>query len=169
MGILNDLLQRVQTVNDGLQVGGLIRDVVIQYPDDILDLQKEQLFAGKASSGEDIHPFYTEDLKPSGYFYSVDTAKMYAAWKQTLDYPVQADRNPDAPNLFINGRFHDDLGVQFDAQFVAVIGTTGYAQNIINKYGIETFGLMWDNWNEIFYNRGAYEDLLNAIKEKLFV
>lgn len=169
MGILNDLLQRVQTVNDGLQVGGLIRDVVIQYPDDILDLQKEQLFAGKASSGEDIHPYYTEDLKPSGYFYSVDTAKMYAAWKQTLDYPVKADRNPDAPNLFINGRFHDELGVQFDAQMVAVVGTTGYSQMIISKYGIETFGLTWDNWNEIFFNRGGYEDLLNAIKDKLFV
>lgn len=170
MGILNDLLQRVQSINDGLEGGGIIRDVVIQYPDDILDLQKDQLFAGKRSDGQDIRPYYTEDLKSAGgYFYSVDTAKMYAAWKQTLDYPYNVDRNPDAPNLYINGRFYDDLGVQFDAQTVAIVGTTGYSQGIIAKYGMDTFGLMWDNWNEIFINRGGYERLLEQIKLKLYV
>lgn len=169
MGILNDLLQRVQSVNDGLEKGGIIRDVVIQYPDDILDLQKQQLFAGKRSDGEDIRPYYTEDLKPSGYFYSVDTAKMYAAWKQTLDYPFEANRNPDAPNLYINGRFHDELGVQFTVDTVAVVGTTGYSQQIVAKYGLDTFGLMWDNWNEIFFNRGGYDRLMEQIKQTLYV
>ena len=169
MGILNDLRKRVQDVNDGLESGAIIRDVVIQHPDDRLELQKEQLFAGKRSDGQDIRPYYTEDLKPNGYFYSVDTAKMYAAWKQTLNYPYEAKRNPDAPNLYINGRFHDELGVRFDSQTVAVIGATGYAQQIVDKYGLDTFGLMWDNWNEIFFNRGGYDELMDKLKSQLYV
>ena len=41
MGILNDLRTRVAGVNDGLQTGELVRNVVIKHPDDILDLQKQ--------------------------------------------------------------------------------------------------------------------------------
>ena len=36
MGILNDLLARVQTVNDGLQDGFMIRDVVSRHSEDIM-------------------------------------------------------------------------------------------------------------------------------------
>ena len=134
MGILNDLLSRVQSVNDGLQTGELVRDVVVQHPDDILELQKIQLFQGLDANGEDIRPYYTEDLKPGGYFYSVESAKRYAAWKESgINYPYSVQRNPDAPNLYINGRFHDELGVQFDVQTVGIVGTTGYSKGIIEN------------------------------------
>lgn len=169
MGILNDLLTRVQSVNDGLQTGELVRNVVVKHPDDILELQKQQLFAGLASSGQEIRPYYSEDLKPSGYFYSVESAGRYAAWKKDgINYPYTANRNPDAPNLYINGRFHDELGVQFNPDTVGVVGTTGYSQKIIAKYGIATFGLMMANWMVIFIERGAYDELMNEIKTRLY-
>ena len=169
MGILNDLMARIQGVNDGLQTGELVRNVIVQHPDDILDLQKEQLFSGLASNGQDIRPYYTEDLKPSGYFHSVETAKRYAAWKESgINYPYSANRNPDAPNLYINGRFHDELGVQFNAQTVGIVGTTGYSKEIIAKYGISTFGLMMSNWMAIFTERGAYNELMNDLRQRLY-
>lgn len=169
MGILNDLLSRVQSVNDGLQTGELIRDVVVQHPDDILELQKIQLLQGLSASGEDIRPYYTEDLKPSGYFYSVESAKRYAAWKESgINYPYSVQRNPDAPNLYINGRFHDELGVQFDVQTVGIVGTTGYSKGIIAKYGVSTFGLMMANWTVVFVERGAYNELMNEIRTRLY-
>lgn len=169
MGILNDLLKRVRTVNEGLEQGGLIHDTVIDYGEDIMELQRIQLFQGLTSGGEDIRPYYSEDLKPSGYFYTVQAAENYAAWKGELDYPYSVDRNPDAPNLYINGRFHSELGVQFDTETVAVVPETGYAQNIVAKYGIETFGLMISNWMVIFQERGGYDSLMNNIKEVLYV
>lgn len=169
MGILNDLLSRVQSVNDGLQTGELVRDVVVQHPDDILELQKIQLFQGLNANGEDIRPYYTEDLKPSGYFYSVESAKRYAAWKESgINYPYSVQRNPDAPNLYINGRFHDELGVQFDVQTVGIVGTTGYSKGIIAKYGVSTFGLMMANWMVVFVERGAYNELMNEIRTRLY-
>lgn len=169
MGILDNLLQRVQGVNDGLQTGEIIRDTVVNHGNDILELQKLQLFQGLASNGQDIRPYYSEDLKPSGYFYSVESAKRYSAWKETgIAYPYSVDRNPDAPNLYINGRFHDELGVQFDVATVAVMGTTGYAQKIIEKYGIQTFGLMMANWMAIFVERGAYNELMDDLRKRLY-
>ena len=170
MGILNDLRTRVQNVNDGLMTGALGGIVIMRHPDDILELQKIQLFEGKASNGEDIRPYYSEDLKPSGYFYSVESAGRYAAWKQDgIRYPYSANRNPDAPNLYINGRFHSELGVQFNPDSVGIVGTTGYAKGIMAKYGMNTFGLMESNWMVIFAQRGAYDELMNEIKSMLYV
>lgn len=161
---------RVQYVNDGLQTGEMVRNVVVRHPDDILDLQRQQLFAGKTSGGDDIRPYYSEDLKPSGYFHTVESARRYSAWKKDgINYPYSVDRNPDAPNLYINGRFHDELGVQFATDSVAVVGTTGYAKNIVAKYGIDTFGLMWENWMVIFVQRGAYNELMQELKTRLYV
>lgn len=169
MGILNDLRARVAYVNDGLQTGELVRNAVVRHPDDILDLQKQQLFSGLASDGKDIRPYYSEDLKPNGYFYTVDSANRYAAWKESgINYPYSANRNPDAPNLYINGRFHDELGVQFDAQTVEIVGTTSYSKGIIAKYGIKTFGLMMSNWMVIFVERGAYNELMAELRTRLY-
>ena len=171
MGILNDLRARVQRVNDGLTGNAeMLRDIITQYPNDIMELQKIQLFQGLASNGEDIRPYYSEDLKPSGYFHTVESAGRYAAWKQNgISYPYSANRNPDAPNLYINGRFHSELGVEFGTDSLAVVGKTEYAKEIIRKYGLRTFGLMGSNWKIIFEDRGAYDKLMNAIKERLYV
>lgn len=170
MGILNDLRTRVQSVNDGMETGELVRNVIVQHPDDILDLQKMQLFQGLAANGQDIRPYYSEDLKPSGFFHSVESAGRYAAWKKDgINYPYKANRNPDAPNLYINGRFHDELGVQFAADTVGIVPTTPYSARIMAKYGITTFGLMMANWMVVFVQRGAYAELMQQLKQRLYV
>lgn len=169
MSILSDLLNRVKSIESGLQSGSLVRDVLVGRGNQILDLQKKQLFEGKASSGEDIRPFYSEDLKPDGYFYTVESAGRYAAWKQSLNYPYQANRNPDAPNLYIVGKFHSELGVDFGVDAVGIVPTTIFASGIMAKYGMNTFGLMMSNWLAIFVDDGAYNDLMNEIKSVLYV
>ena len=166
MGILNDLLARVERVHDGLQTGEMVRNVVVGHREDIMELQKQQLFAGLASNGQDIRPYYSEDLKPGGFFRSVESAKRYSVWKETgISYPYSAQRNPDAPNLYINGRFHEELGVQFDVDVVSVVGMTGYASRIVEKYGLSTFGLMPSNWGVIFWERGAYNELMEELRD----
>lgn len=170
MGILNDLRTRVQSVNDGLTTGELVRNVIVQHPDDIIEQQRIQLFEGKNANGEDIRPYYSEDLKPNGFFHSVDSAGRYADWKQSgINYPYTAKRNPDAPNLYINGRFHDELGVQFLTDSVGIVPTTPYASGIVAKYGINTFGLMMQKWAAIFWDYGAYSELMNQLKSRIYV
>lgn len=168
MGILNNLLSKVQGVDEGLRTGEIVRNALVKHPDDILELQRIQLFEGKASSGKDIRPYYSEDLKPSGYFYSVESAGRYADWKQSLNYPYEVNRNPDAPNLYIVGKFHDELGVEFTTDTVGVVPTTAFASKIVSKYGMETFGLTVSNWNIVFEERGAYNDMMDELRQRLY-
>lgn len=165
--IIENLTDKVKNVLVGLQTGSLIRNVVVKHNDDILELQRYQLLQGKASNGEDMRPYYTEDLKPAGYFKSAESAKRYAAWKETLNYPRVAKRNTDAPNLYINGKFHSELSVQFGAEAASVVGGTSYAQKIVSKYGQNKFGLTKQNWNKIMRERGGYDELMDEIKKSL--
>lgn len=168
MDILNNLLQRVQSVEAGLKTGQLIGEVLPAYGEDIMQLQREQLFSGKASSGEDIRPYYSEDLQPGGYFQSSESAKRYSVWKEGLPYPYKASRNPDAPNLYINGRFHSELRVEFRPETVGVVPSTSYAEQIVAKYGLDTFGLTSANWEVLLRERGAFEKILENVKNKMY-
>ena len=168
MKSLSDLLSRIEGVYDGLRTGESVRSVVVNHEADIIELQQIQLLEGKASNGEDLRPYYSEDLKPQGWFHSPETAANYAAWKEGLSYPFSVERNPDAPNLYINGKFHSELAVRFDHDTCSIEGETGYAQGIVAKYGFRNFGLMLMNWVVIFRERGAYEELLNEIKSTLY-
>ena len=167
MSILSDLLARVQGVAEGLSSGSLIRDVLLPRQEDILQAQRIQLLAGKDSGGEDIRPYYSEDLKPSGYFYTAEAAGRYSAWKETLSYPYSVQRNPDAPNLYIDGTFHSELDVDFGTDEMGIIGTTDKANRIIAKYGKDTFGLNAESWESI-WESGSYEQLLDNIKQLLY-
>ena len=167
MSVLNGLRDRVEVVRSGLQ-SDLVRNVLMKHESDIMELQKRQLLEGKASNGEDIRPYYSEDLQSrGGYFKSAETAGRYSAWKQDLSYPYSVNRNPDAPNLYINGKFHSELGVQFNSDSVAVKGDTAYANSIISKYGMATFGLMKAYWDNIFREKGALGELITEIRNIL--
>lgn len=168
MGILDQLLNKVTDVNEGLTSGALIRNVVVEHENDIMERQLAQLFEGKTATGDDIRPYYSEDLQPGGYFKNKESALRYAEWKRSLSYPVQAARNVDAPNLFINGKFHSELGVKFDAETMEIDGRTGYAQMIVAKYGLAQFGLSPERWADIFENCGGLEELTQEIKNILW-
>ena len=170
MGILDDLLARVRAVESGLEGGSLVRDAVVNHGEDILELQQQQLFEGKASSGEDLRPYYSEDIKPRGWFHSVESAGRYAAWKESaISYPYSAQRNPDAPNLYVDGKFHSEMGVEFSTDSVGIVPETNYARVIMEKYGLRSFGLMWQKWNELFEKRGAFNELMQGLKRILYV
>lgn len=162
---LQDLYNRAVALQTQLQDGSLVRNVMMQHEADIYQQQQIQLLEGKSSSGEDLRPYYSEDLRSrGGWFHTAESAGRYAAWKQDLSYPYSVNRNPDAPNLYINGRFHSEIGVEFRADSVAVIPLTGYAEIIMAKYGLQNFGLSSEKWAEIFRERGAYDELMQEVK-----
>lgn len=165
---IEGLLTNAKAVRDGLQGGSLVRSVLEGHGDDIIEQQRIQLLEGKASDGTDMHPFYSEDLKPKGWFHSRQSAANYAAWKQTLSYPYSVRRNADAPNLYITGVFHDDLSVEFGNEAVGVKADTAYAANIMAKYGKDAFGLSMEKWGVIFGEKGAKDELLEKMKQMLW-
>ena len=103
---IDSLLQQAKAVQRGMQGGSLIREVLMRHGEDIVEQQRIQLLEGKNSLGKGIHPTYSEDIKPRGYFHTRESAQRYAEWKQTISYPYSVQRNPDNPNLYITGLFH---------------------------------------------------------------
>ena len=164
---ISSLLANAKALRSGLQ-GSLVREVLQMHGTEIVEQQRIQLLEGKNSHGEDIHPLYTEDIKPRGWFKTRESAQRYADWKQTISYPYSVRRNPNAPNLYITGVFHDDLGVDFGSDAVAIIPDTAYAANIMAKYGRGMFGLSMDKWAVIFGEKGARNELIEKIRNLLW-
>ena len=165
---LDGLLNNARLLQRDLTQGSIIREVLEPHGDEIVEMQRTQLLEGKASDGKDIHPYYTEDLKPQGYFRSRASAENYRAWKQTISYPKNVSRNSNAPNLYITGVFHHDLNVRFDASTVAIVPDTAYAANIMAKYGINVFGLSLESWSKIWNENGAKDELITKMKDVLW-
>ena len=165
---LDGLLNNAKSLQSGMQSGTLVRDVLMRHGDHIVEQQRIQLLMGKGSDGKDLHPFYSEDVKPRGYFKSGAQARRYAAWKQTLRYPYSVERNPDAPNLYITGVFHDDLNVEFRGDAVAIVPDTAYAAKIMAKYGFGIFGLNQQMWGVIWNDWGAKSELIEEMKNVLW-
>lgn len=165
---IDGLLQNARALRQGLAGGSLIRETLKGHGDEIAEQQRIQLLEGKGSDGNDLHPFYSEDLKPSGYFRTRDSAQRYAAWKQTINYPFTVKRNPDAPNLYITGIFHNDLGVDFREDVVAIVPDTAYAAKIMGKYGYGVFGLCMEKWGIIFDEKGAKDELVERVRDLLW-
>ena len=151
-----------------LQDGSLLRGVLRNHEDDIMEQQHIQLLEGKGSDGNDLRPYYTEDLQPHGYFKSQQSASNYMAWKESLNYPYQVERNSDAPNLFINGRFYSEMEVRFEADVLMSAPSTGYAAQIMAKYGLHRFGLSALKWQVMFNEKGVKSELQEQMKRMLY-
>lgn len=165
---LEGLVLNAKSLQQGMQSGTLVRDVLLRHGDHIVEQQRVQLLMGKGSDGRDLHPFYSEDLKPSGYFKSGAAAKQYAAWKQTISYPYSVQRNPDAPNLYITGVFHDDLNIHFGVDSLEIIPDTANAAKIMAKYGFGIFGLNAQMWGVIWNDFGAKNELIEEMRNVLW-
>ena len=165
---IKQLLDNARSLRKGMADGAIVREALQPHGKEIVEQQRIQLLEGKGSDGKDLHPFYTEDLKPSGWFHSRETAQKYLEWKRTLSYPANVRRNPNAPNLYITGVFHDDLNVDFRANELAIVPDTGYAANIMAKYGFGVFGLCPQKWDVVWNELGAKKDLINVMKKALW-
>lgn len=152
-----------------MQDGSLVRGVLRTHEHDIMEQQHIQLLEGKGSDGNDLRPYYTENLQPRGYFKSAQSAANYMAWKETLQYPYAVTRgNSNAPNLYINGRFFDEMEVKFEADTVGIMPMTGYAATIMGKYGIHRFGLSALKWSVMMYDKGVKAELQERMKDLLY-
>lgn len=165
---LDGLLNNAKNLQNAMDSGQLAKMVLERHSQEIVEQQRIQLLGGKTSEGEDIHPSYSEDIKPTGYFRSRESASRYAAWKQTLSYPYSVQRNADSPNLYITGVFHNDLGVEFGADSVAIVPDTAYASNIMAKYGRMMFGLAMERWGIIWNDKGAKDELISEMENILW-
>lgn len=150
-------------------MGEIMADILSDREDELLGRQRDQLASGLDSEGEDIIPSYSQDIKPTGYFNTVSAAERYAAWKQNINVPLydrRFERDPDSPNLFVSGKFHSELAVDVSNSEILFYGGTPYAENIINRYGLDKFGLNEQFWRMVMEN-GVITELRTKMREYL--
>lgn len=105
---------------------------------EFLTANKDQLMEGKTIFGKDIRPYYSED----NYFKSPASAERYRKWKEKIT--PNPKRNPDAPNLFITGKFHDGFYIKRDGHNFIIDSNDKNTFKIKSKFK-NIFGLMQEN------------------------
>lgn len=160
---LTSLLRNAELLESAMDRGVFLQVALMDEREQIIRSQREQLLEGKDSDGNDMRPYYSEDP----YFKSIEQAQWYIEWKKSgIRYPISVSRNPDAPNLYINGKFHSELEVRFGSTSVGVYPATPYAAGIVDKYGMEKFGLTAERWHEIL--ESCKDRILKLMKEELY-
>lgn len=165
---LSKMTEAAHQLEQQMQDGSLVRGVLRNHADDIMEQQHIQLLEGKGSDGSDLRPYYTEDVQPSGYFKTVASARNYMAWKESLNYPYNVSRNGNAPNLYINGRFYSEMEVRFEAETMGIYPSTGYASEIMAKYGLHRFGLSALKWQVMMNEKGVKNEIQQRMKDLLY-
>jgi len=168
-GNLSRLAEAAHTLEQQMQDGSLVRGVLRNHEQEIMEQQHIQLLEGKGSDDQDLRPYYTEDLQPQGYFKTQQSASNYMAWKETLNYPYHVERgNSNAPNLYINGRFYDEMEVRFEADYMMITPSTPYAAQIMAKYGMKRFGLSALKWQVMMNEKGVRDEIQQRMKDILY-
>ena len=165
---LSKMTEAAHQLEQQMQDGSLVRGVLRNHADDIMEQQHIQLMEGKGSDGNDLRPYYTEDVQPSGYFKTVASARNYMAWKESLNYPYSVSRNGNAPNLYINGRFYSEMEVRFEAETMGIYPSTGFASEIMAKYGLHRFGLSALKWQVMMNEKGVKNEIQQRMKDLLY-
>lgn len=164
---LTTLLRNAEMLQSAMDRGIFLQVVLNDRREEIIASQREQLLEGKGSDGNDMRPYYSEDLKPDGWFHSKESAMRYALWKKTgISYPVDVQRNTDAPNLYINGKFHGEMEVRAGSTSVGVYPKTLYAATIMGKYGMNKFGLTSERWRKVLDD--CKDRILQLMKQELY-
>lgn len=100
--------------------------------DEIADLNRQQLLAGKDSTGQSL-PLYTEDT----FFKTKEAATRYMNWKRHIS--PNKDKPADVMDFFISGYTHKGIFATIAGSEITLKNNTLFANSIQNK----TKGLAW--------------------------
>lgn len=125
---IEDLLKSFNKVLDELPE--TIENAIYKNEKEIIKLQRNQIYDGQNNKGEDLRPLYTED----SYFKTEGQARGYIKWKQQIT--PNPRRNPNAPNLYINGYIHRNIIiVKEDGEMkIDINPRIGFGEDLKAKY-----------------------------------
>ncbi len=132
MNAFHLLSRRLQSLN-------LVAEIEALMSEDeglLLELMKDQLFAGLDGDGNPLRPTYQEDP----YFTSRAAAQRYSDWKDTMFQRTHNDlftrRPPGTPNLIITGGlFYDTLVSEVGNSALVVRSDSPIIGKLEGKYG----------------------------------
>lgn len=131
MRTINSLLKAVEKI----QIQLVCEIAVDQTKENLLSLNRQQMFDGKTETGGDISPSYLEDP----YFKSRESAQRYSDWKDKIT--PNPKRKKGVPNLFIVGTFHDSISIEVAGSSIKFQSSFEKASAIVSKFSGNIYGL----------------------------
>jgi hypothetical protein len=128
----------------------VVSNVLSGKENEITNLQTTQFFNGKSSKNQDLRPYYSED----SYFKTIESAHKYIAWKERIT--PNAKRNPDAPNLYINGYFYSKINSEVNFSNLTIRTEGLFADKIAKKYD----NLLGLNFESLEYIKNKYAKII---------
>jgi hypothetical protein len=147
-----ELIRRISSVN----LRTLTVESIDDTKEDIVVKQREQLFDGKLSTGEDITPSYLDDP----YFKSKESAQRYSDWKDKIT--PNPKRKKGTPNLFINGYYHNNIYVKVGKDEIVYDSDADFSDKVEQKYSKKILGLEDERKSEY-----TFQNFWPVLKHKL--
>ena len=113
---------------------------------DTVDIIQEQLYSGLDGFGRKLSPSYLDDPYFNKFKEPGKKAKSYRDWKERITPPRAspygfAARNPNFPNLTIDGTFYASMGASVKNWKLTIGSSIKLGADIEQKYGSEIFML----------------------------
>ena len=86
---LTTLISNAEMLQSAMDRGIFLQVVLNDRREDILHEQQVQLLEGKDSDGNDMRPYYSEDLKPEGWFHSKECHALCSVEKDGYQLPCR--------------------------------------------------------------------------------
>lgn len=113
---------------DGFDIVSEAGKIVQDNKQQVLELNKDQLWAGENTEGMPIRPSYFEDP----FFKTKQQARAYANWKQKIT--PNPNRHYGTPNLYINGYYYRSLDMRVQGTEVVYTSTLIGGEDIDAQY-----------------------------------
>ena len=131
---------------------------------------REQIESGQDGNGNSLSPTYLNDPYFDKYGNKAAAmAQAYRNWKMSITPPQSGTllglppRDPDVPNLRINGYYQDGIKANSKSDGVSIKGTVSFSGEIDGKYGADLLK-MGQTAREYFNNQIVKPALKDFLK-----
>lgn len=154
---LDSVIERLESFEENVNM--IIGQVLGENSEAIVGEVRNQLLNGQTNELKPITPSYLNDP----YFANDTQAQAYLEWKRSL--AIAGNKNPETPNLFINGYFHRSLFLEIMDSYCEVISLVPLGDEIIAKYGKQMFGV-----NDEYFEKNIlpiiYDRIINYLRNE---
>lgn len=152
MGFI-ELSERLNALSE-YKLADIVSEILERDIPILIEIQKDQLYAGQNAKGEKLSPSYSSDP----YFKSPLSAKKYADFKSRLnqrsDSGIFTKRDNDTPNLIVTGTLiYNTIYANVNNKQLILSARSSLLSKLEAKYS-EPFGLnqiAWDYYMKTYF------------------
>ena len=165
--MLKELANRIEQLRTK-ELVRIISEIFDEHRYLLVELQKDQLYAGRNAKDRELNPTYYNDP----YFKTPAAAARYAKWKSSLNVrthnPIFPQKQYETPNLIITGTLiYDTIFAKVSNGILEMSANSSILSELEQKYD-EPFGLGKTAFEEFVRQTDMIEKVKQKVKKYLW-